>query len=346
MQLDRKDMLNILKKVIPGVETGNSILEGADTFLFTDEGIYSYNDSIAVFIPEPTGLKGAVKSKDFYTLLQKLKGDIIKVVLKTDHIVLKCDAVSAKIKMVDSSILDYVENLNIGELKWKKLDADFMQALALCKLNISNSPFRGIYVEKDLMFSTDEIRIASHTLGNKYDKFWLDDFIVNELLKIPGTFTKISVVKGWVHFQSKDGSIFSCKTNDASLYPLDELLRRKIDIAKQKGDPSGKLPDTFKEAVDRVSVLAEDLSGFSVINLTFTAQDLIVSSHKQTGSIKERIDWEEELDIKEDISTSGDAGFLMEAVNKSFDFYITNRDDSYFIVFTKDKFTLILSTIK
>lgn len=346
MQLNRKNMLNILKKVIPGVETGNSILEGADTFLFTDEGIYSYNDSIAVFTPEPTGLTGAVKSKDFYTLLQKLKEDIIKVVPKKDLIILKCGNTTAKIKMVNSSILEYVANLQIDLLEWKKLDDDFVNALSLCKLNISNSPFRGIYVEKDLMFATDEIRIASHILGGKYDKFWLDDSIVNELLKIPTPFKKISVVKGWVHFQSEDRSVFSCKTNDAALYPIDELLRRKIDIAKQKGDPSGKLPVAFKESVDRVSVLAEDLSGFSVINLTFTAQDLIVSSQKQTGSIKERIDWEEELNIKEDIQTSGDAGFLMEAVNKSFDFYITNRDDSYFIVFTKDKFTLILSTIK
>lgn len=346
MTIDRKEMLVNLKKVMPGVETGNSILDGADTFLFTEDGIYSYNDSIAVSIPVETGLNGAVKSKEFYNFLLKIKEDEIKVVQKKDNITLKCGNVTAKLKLVESSIAEYVENLDLENLKFKKMGKDFMEAMKLCKLNASNSPFRGLAVKNDVMYSTDEIRIASHQLKNKYDEFWIDDSIVNELMKLNITFSEICVGDGWAHFKSKGDSIFSCKTNDVSLYPFKGLIDRKLQVAKQDDSPAGKLPKDFSEAIDLVSVLSEDLTGFSVINLEFTASDLIVSAKRDTGSIKEFIPWEEPLEIDEDIQTAADAGFLMEASKKSFDFYITEIKGAKLIVFTKANFILVLSTIK
>ena len=73
MKIKRTDLLDHLRMVMPGVETGKSILEGADTFVFTHDGIFSYNDSISVSIPIDTGINGAVKSKEFFNLLSTIE---------------------------------------------------------------------------------------------------------------------------------------------------------------------------------------------------------------------------------------------------------------------------------
>jgi len=339
-------MIENLSKVMPGVESGASILEGADTFEFTEDGIFSYNDSIAVSVPVNTGIVGAVKSKEFFNLLTKLKEDEFTLIQKKENLIIKCGTVRATIKLVESQILDYMNNLDVGNLKWRKIGDSLIPAIRLCKLNSSNSPIRGIYVNGDSLYSTDEIRIATYTLDSKYDTFWIDDSTAAELVKVSSELKKISVNEGWVHFKGKDNSVFSCKTNDASLYPYAGLVEKKMDLEKKKKDPVGKLPAEFKEVIDRVSVLSEDLNGFSVVNMTFTEDDLVISSHKDSGSVEEIIPWAKKLNIKKELTTSGDAGFLIEAVNKSFDFYITENGGNYFIVFTKDKFTLMLATIK
>lgn len=346
MKINRKEMISHLSKVMPGVETGASILEGADTFEFTEDGIFTYNDSIAVSVPVNTGIVGAVKSKEFFNLLCKLKDDEFTLIQKKETLIIKCGNVRAKIKLVESSILDYLQNLDLENLKWKKVDATLISAFKLCKLNSSNSPIRGMFVKGDIVYSTDEIRIAAHALKSKYDTFWIDDSTAGELLKVSDELTHLSVNEGWVHFKDSEGATFSCKTNNAKLYPFSGLMEQKMELAKKKKDPEGKLPAEFREIIDRVSVLSEDLNGFSVVNMTFTPDDLIISSHKDSGSVEEVIPWNEKLNIKGELSTSGDAGFLIEAVNKSFDFYITKNGDNYFIIFTKDLFTLILSTIK
>lgn len=347
MKLNRKDLLVELQKVLPGVETGNSILNGADTFVFTEDGIFTYNDSISVSTPVSTGIEGAIKSKEFFNLLSKLKGEEITIIQKKGKLILKCDNVRADIKLVDSSIMDYLANLKLNKLKWLSLEEGFKSALSLCKLQTSASPFRGIYVNKDVMYSTDEIRIASYILENKYPEFWMDDSSAGELLRLKVKLTSLATSPGWVHFKAKDGTMFSCKTNDAAQYPFNGLLKIKTDVDQTKDDPTGQLPKAFKEAVDRVSVLSEDVQGFSVINLSLTQQDLVLFSHRQAGSIEEVVPWDKSLDLEEDeeIETAADAGFLLEAVNKSLDFYIANRKSGQYLVFTNDRFTLLLSAI-
>lgn len=344
MKIKRTDLINHLKMVIPGVETGNSILDGADTFVFTEDGIFSYNDSISVSIPMKTGIKGAVKSKEFFSLLQKLKEEDITIIQKEDHLIVKCGNTRANIRLVKSSILKYLEKLELNDLKWIELDDSFIHTMKLCKLNLSNSPYRGIYVNKKVMLSTDEIRIVRADLKGDYPRFWIDDPSVNELLKLPTSLVSMAISYGWVHFEGKDGTTFSCKTNDSDRYPEKALSKHIGEADKKKGDPSGKLPQDFREVVDRVSVLSEDLQGFSVINLEFTTEQLIVSSEREAGSVSEGIPWD--LKIKKEVSTSADAGFLIEAAAKSPDFYITSVGEATFIIFTDEGFTLLLHTIK
>lgn len=346
MKLNRLKLINDLKRVLPGVESGNSILDGADTISFTENSILSYNDSIAVSVPTSTGIIGSVKSKEFFNLLQKLKDDEITAVVKKNKLIIKCGKVKADLKLVESTITKYLDNLGLDELKWKKVKKGFIDSLKLCRLSGSTSPYRGIYVNDDVMMSTDEIRVAVAHLEGEYTPFWIDDCCVNELLKVDVSMTEISVVEGWVHFKEDNGAIFSCKTNNVNKYPFDALYSIKQEKAvEKKGDAKGTLPKTFKEVVDRVSVLSEDLQGFSVVELKFTTDNIVLSCNRDAGSIKETITWDEPLKLKEEVTTSADAGFLIEASSKSMDFYVTKYEDNTFIVFNKERFTLILAAI-
>lgn len=346
MQIERKKLLDTLKVVLCGVEQGSSILEGADTFVFTEDGVFSYNDSIAVSVPINTGLTGAVKSKEFFNLLQKLKGDEFKLIKKNDEFIISSGNTRARIKLVESTVLEYLENLKIDELKWIKIDDDLFNGFKHCKLMNSNSPIRGLYVHGKTMYSTDEIRIATYKLKTNYGQFWIDDYAITQLLKIDENLKSISITDGWVHFRSESGLIFSCKSNDCSMYPeqgIDSIIE---STNKKKKDPHGKLPASFKEVVDRVSTLGEDIQNFIVINLTLSNEYILLSSSKKIGSVKESIAWGEKLNITDEIQTSGDAGFLLEAFDKSNEFYITESNDVKYIIFTKENFKLILSTIQ
>lgn len=51
MVIQKKELLDSLKACMPGIETGSAVLQGADSFVFHDGKIFTYNDSISVTVP-------------------------------------------------------------------------------------------------------------------------------------------------------------------------------------------------------------------------------------------------------------------------------------------------------
>ena len=51
MKIQKKELLEILSKCMPGVETGKNSIEGANTFIFTKGNVFTFNDSISVTVP-------------------------------------------------------------------------------------------------------------------------------------------------------------------------------------------------------------------------------------------------------------------------------------------------------
>ena len=49
--IEKAKLLSAMSKALPGVEKGNSIIEGADTFVLSNNAIHSYNDNISVSVP-------------------------------------------------------------------------------------------------------------------------------------------------------------------------------------------------------------------------------------------------------------------------------------------------------
>ena len=81
MKINRKNLLNTINKVLPGIAVGNVAIDGADTIVFTNGHVYSYNAAISVDakLPDDIDFKGVVKGQDFYNCISKLPGDEIEL---------------------------------------------------------------------------------------------------------------------------------------------------------------------------------------------------------------------------------------------------------------------------
>ena len=126
--MKRVELINTLKKVLPGVED-KSIIEGANSFFFDEKWVKTFNDSIAVSYPFETGLKCSVKAQEFFKVVSKIESEDVRMVLLEDGR-LQLSAGKTVVKMASmeaDTILKAVDNLSLLCLKWETLPKDFLR---------------------------------------------------------------------------------------------------------------------------------------------------------------------------------------------------------------------------
>ena len=108
MTVQKKQLVESLKLAMPGIESGNVVLQGSDTFIFHNGKIFTYNDSMAVSIPiEQTGLveediEGAVKADEFFKVVSKLPQDEISFeVSENNSWILKSGKAKVEMTLID-----------------------------------------------------------------------------------------------------------------------------------------------------------------------------------------------------------------------------------------------------
>jgi len=353
MKIQKQILLETMKTCMPGVEKGSSLIEGADTFVFANNAIHSYNDGISVSAPlELNGLAGAVKSMDFYKLIDKLPTDEIDIAQEEGAWAIKTKSLKAKITLIDSAIIEYISQLKLDDLSWSELPGNFFEALSLCRIAGNHSLQRGVYIGGSQMVSTDTIRINRHTLEEEMPCVWLDDPAVQELIKIKGI-VKYALQPSWIHFTDEDGAVFSCKRSDEETYPIKMIEKHLANNVPAKADPVYNLPPDISKVVDRVSILADTIQTSLAITMVITKKGLIMQSSKTTGSIKERIKFDKPLaGLGEDekIKMSVDPNFIIEASKKVTGFVIKNIDSQLGpvqnLVFFNDNYIQIVSTFQ
>ncbi len=336
MNIIRKDLLNALKICMPGVETGNTILEGADTFIFKDGFIYSYNDNISIAAPystvdskdRPCYLVGAVKAKEFFELISRIKADNIKIIIKDNKWIIKNESIRVELTVLENSLMERIEKINAAP-KWSKLPERFFDGLSLCYFNSNKNSIPGIYCEKSIMTSTDEIRINWYLLGEAISEpFWISDNSAKELLKMPDI-EKYCISKAWVHFQSKNKAIFSCKKL-AGDYPLKMVSKIVTDNSLTKNDISLNLPKELPEAIDRAAALAmsTDSESPNSVKLTFYDDHIEIYSERPNGKYSEKVKLEKNIGLTEPISIIVDYKFFEKGIGQSDYFYIKDSKNS------------------
>lgn len=338
MIVERLKLVEALKNAMPGIETRNVILEGSDAFIFSDGFIHTYNDILSVSVPFPITNKagdtvsGAIKAKEFYDLISKFKGDTLKIITKEKTWILKSENATAELTLLENVLLEKVKHIISNDSKWTLIPKNFIDGISICKFSSNRSNLSGIFVQKNIMCSTDELRINWINLSDEMkESFWINDVAADEVMKLNRP-TKYAVTKSWVSFRTKDGVIFSCKRLDEKKYPFSQIKNMVESHEKEKGDISNLLPKELNDAINRAASLSQNIETYETVTLTFSNDGIEIFSQRACGKYLENVKWEHPFkkDIKP-ISISVDHSMIENGIKNGTMFYLKNismKDDS------------------
>lgn len=330
MTINRKVLLDSLKKAMPGIESGTPTLQGADAFIFHEGKIFTYNDSIAVSIPleidglVDEGVEGAVHADEFFKILSKFSADEINfAVTENGSWILKCGKAKVEMTLMNFDFSERLKGVTPEKDNWVKLPEDFIEGIGTCKMLSNKTPMSGIYFEGKDVISTDGFQINRCILKSELPKFWISDNSANELLK----FTNIKEIQqqgSWVHFKTEDDSVFSVKTLDAEKFPMEKLMKL-MDTSKPKDDDlNATFPKELFEAIDRADAFAMNISDHSAIRLGLSPEKIEVSAERSSGKYAEKVAWDEGFKSEfEPITMYVDPTMMSFVSKRSLKFYLS-----------------------
>lgn len=292
MTVNRLKFLNDVSRALPGIATGAVSLEGADSLVFLNEHIYSYNSAISVNVKESEqrNLKGLVKAHDFYNCLSKLPGDEIDIEVTDETWEIKDGKIHVSMKLLPSeNIFSRFESLKPSDDGWKDIDgSDLNSALKMCLIKNDNSNLKGIYFKENVAYATNKCVINRYSLKNDYPEVWINPNAVAELIKW-NNFRKVQFDRQWLHFESEDGAVFSVRTMNADSYPIDRM-KDILDSTLQKNVYKEiALTDSFYKAVGRAAAFSNVVEGFDVINIGF-GTNVVIKGSRISGNFEEIVD--------------------------------------------------------
>jgi len=352
MNINRVDLVNKLKQCMPGIETGNSLLEGADTFYFEGKRIHTFNDIISVSV-DISGivsgdLTGSVSAKEFYKILTKFRESDITIDPEDKQWILRSGKAKSTLKFRESVISNMVAELKLDKLTWKNLPDNFLDGLKLCRIPGNHTAFNGVAVDRNGMYSTDKIRVNKFNLSNDMERFWIEEKAHGEILKFD-EMKEYSLSDFWIHFRSTAGDCFSVRRKRDTekgicRYPFTQIDTIVFRASENRQEIGTDLPQELEEVLSRASVFSSDFDGHSVVHLVLSGKFIECSSSKTSGSYSEKIKWK--ADFKEEYQMDLAAGFLFESLKLSPKFSVANIGDSQSLVFFGDNFIHVMALIK
>lgn len=302
MVIQKKELLESLKMAMPGIETGSAVLQGADSFVFHDGKIFTYNDVISVVVPLnlegllEEGIEGCVKAEEFFKIISKFPSDNIKFTVGENGTwLLKCGKAKAEMTLLDFDFKKRFDSISVDEESWIDLSDDFTLALGSCRMSTNKTQLSGIFFSGKDAISTDGNQMNQFVMNSsEVSTFWISDNSANELLKLK-KLVAMQVQGNWAHFKSEDGTIFSVKTLQVESYPFDRI-KTIIDTS----DPSksilhARFPKELFNAIDRAVSFSINISEASAVRLSISKEKIEVSSERSSGKYSEKVSWEEEF---------------------------------------------------
>jgi len=354
MMVKRAELLGVLKQCLPGVESGNVTLEGADTFIFSGGSLYTYNDTVSVSVPivetgmidEP--LEGAVRASEFFNIINKLKGEEIKATNAEGKWVLKSGKAKIELNLIDFDYASRLANVAPGGEGWIDLPDGFQSGVGLCKMSCNRSSLSGVVFSGDGILSTDGWQINRCNLpGADLPLFWISDPAAGELLKMTGL-KQLNIKGSWAHFRTESGVTFSVKTLQAEKWPLAKVGKLLEGAAVVEGDIAGTFPKELFEAIDRASSFSMDMDEYETVQLTLAGKGIEVFAQRTAGKYRETVPWEGEAPTIEDgINLYVSSTMMTHASKRSLGFHI--REDAQKgmrIMFTGETSQHLLSTFQ
>lgn len=346
MLLNRGKLLDAMKRCLPGIDQAALLLEGADTFIFKDGKIYTFNDniSVAVSFESPEPLVGAIKAKELYELTSRFTSEEITLVPDDTSWKITAGRATATLALMEAKTIDRIKGI-LTKDAFEPLPAPFQEAIKTCQFSGNRSSLSGIFVVDNFMMATDEIRVNLFEFSQELKTFWIGDPAAKELSTLPGL-KEYSLTPSWVHFKTESGTIFSCKRLIDAKFPYGKLKSIVSQNQKEDGDFFAKLPKGLLDSMARASALAMDMEKLKAVQLYFFDEGVEVYSERATGNYKELIPWDEPLSEKmTPVVIYIDHSMVEYGLKRSTTFYIKEELHSKRIIFQTESSTHIVGTI-
>jgi len=286
MKVQREKLLETLGKVQPGLAGKTEVIEQSQSFVFLKDRVVTYNDEIAVSAPLKSGIEGAVKGDELIKLLSKLKDEGLELEPGEGELLLKGKKVRSGIRM-EAEISLPLEEIQPPE-DFTEVPEAFCEGLKFCMFSASTDKAKPILgclkIEGQHVLSCDNYRLTRYDMGKKAadafpEPLLLPAISARELLSYKPT--EYGTSRGWVHFNTEGGVVFSCRTFEEA-YPKVEHL---LDV---EGD-TVEFPANMKAMLTRAEIFTQgEGSSDSRIEVALEDDKMILTGRGDYGWLKER----------------------------------------------------------
>lgn len=297
--INKKDLLNVLDLLKPGLSGGKSIMEQTTHYLFMKDRIATYNEDVCLVVPFPIRFSGSVKEDEFYKLISKVSADKIQLTLEENQIIMKAGKSSFGLAYEQpGEIHEMIDSLEHDKLKWIPLPEGAKDAIVLCSFSASKDMTKpslaGVFINDNDILSSDAHRIS----WSKLEKGLEESFLIpasSAVHLMDYGLDKFYLSESWVHFKGKD-LFFSIRRLE------EEFPDNKVKEFFPKRTKEGfGLPKELAGILDKALVLLqEDLLLKKQVSLTFEDKEILCEVEKQDlGWFKEKIAMENDVEKME-----------------------------------------------
>jgi len=333
MEINRMKLLQNLRTSMVGADKGE--FQG-NTFSFREGYVHTFKDILALSVylgPEYEGLNGSIRAAEFYSLLSKYTEDVVNVEVVESGIEVSCGKSRAVFAFQEDSVLAQVQKMDVSNLAWSPLAEDFTAALAFCLLGSKGYVLEGVRVRGRVAVSVDSKRVNYFEMKSEVGDFLIEEKVASELLKFDGL-VEVAHSPARVFFRLNDGTIVSGRKVINENYPLEKVLDTIGKMGQEESDPSGVLPQTFKQMIGRADIFSIEYGGMELLRITFSEDCIHCEAQRSVGRYQERVDWEEPpKGLKEPVRVVLETASTVYALERSKTFYIKDVGGNRRLVF-------------
>jgi len=294
--MNRLELLASLKAVMPGLDRGGAIVQGADTVVLSPGLAQTYNDHVSVTHPAPIpdGINAAIRAQDMIRVLERMAGlDVETKVTPNNKLELSDGRTTLSMALVEANTVGLIRALDLEGLEWQPLPPNFTKALALTAPGASRNPAHGVWagvcIMVDRMLSTDNFRCSWAELEcpmaeGDFAQFVIPAKAAAQIASMDGL-ESWAATPSWVHFMDSNGAVFSSRLLGGS-FPVDGV----INLFPEESGDEWELPEALKPALERAAVMASALDGgMEYVTIRKDDQDIVVMGERSSGSVTDRV---------------------------------------------------------
>lgn len=324
MKVNRKELVDILSALRPGLEK-KEIVQQTCHFIFFKDEIAVYNGSVCISFPFESETEFSVKGEEFFRLINGIPDEEIDLIIKNKTIQVLSENTSSKMALLSEELNILPEKIKLLEekmSKWKVLPTNFLEALSLCYFSASPDLTKGVKacvcLLGDKCYATDTYRASLYEMNSVVeDDFNIPARTVMELIKFP--VIEYCLSNNWLCFRTEEGLIFSCSHIEGQL-PIDKIDKLLEELETLSVT---EIPQELKQTITEVMMLASDDSHIGKnILISLGENKLLVKAQNELGYVEKNI----EVDYENDpLAFATNSNFILQILEKSNEMYVGEK---------------------